>query len=91
MLVKFFATYRDITKCNSCQLPAPPDVLVLLLALSERYGPALRERLLSPDGLCLGDDAIVMVNGRHITHLQGLATALTEDDVVAIFPLVAGG
>ena len=32
-----------------------------------------------------------MVNGRHITHLQGVTTPLTEQDVVALFPVVAGG
>jgi molybdopterin converting factor small subunit len=32
-----------------------------------------------------------MVNGRHIEHLDGVATTLSEQDYVAITPLVAGG
>lgn len=91
MLVKFFATYREITKCSALTLPAPPKMSALLTELSARFGPALRAKLLSADGQDLGRDAIVLVNGRHITHLVGLDTPLTEEDVVAIFPLVAGG
>jgi molybdopterin converting factor small subunit len=32
-----------------------------------------------------------MVNGRHIEHLNGMGTKLTEQDYVAVTPLVAGG
>lgn len=90
MLVKFFATYRELTNCKSVELTAPDNVLALLAALSDRY-PALGPRLLSADGRRLGDDAIVMVNGRHIAHLQGVETPLAQTDTVAVFPLVAGG
>ena len=91
MLIKFFANYRDITKCSSCLMPAPAHMLALVTELSARLGPALSEKLLSADGRELGKDAVVLVNGRHIVHLAGLETPLTEEDIVAIFPLVAGG
>jgi len=58
--------------------------------LSERW-PAFRELILNEDGTDKGDDVIIMVNGRHIEHLDGVATALSEKDYVAITPLVAGG
>jgi len=91
MLVKFFATYREITKCSSIMLPAPPHLLALLSELAARFGPAMRAKLLSANGQEVGADAVIMVNGRHISHLAGTATPLTEEDTVAIFPLVAGG
>ena len=91
MLVKFFATYREITKCSSLTVSAPPNILALLTEVSTRFGPAMGAKLLSADGQQLGADAVVLVNGRHIDHLAGLDTPLTEEDVVAIFPLVAGG
>ena len=90
MLVKFFATYRQITGCKSCDIPAPDDVLGLMHALSDRW-PAFRELVLDETGTQKGDDVIVMVNGRHIEHLDGMQTKLTEDDYVAVTPLVAGG
>ena len=90
MLVKFLATYRQIAECKSCDVPAPQDVLALMDELSQRW-PAFRELILSEDGTDKGDDVIILVNGRHIEHLDGVATKLTEDDYVVITPLVAGG
>ena len=90
MLVKFFATYRQIARCKSCDIPAPRDVLALMGELSERW-PEFRELILNADGTDKGDDVIIMVNGRHIEHLDGVATPLSESDYVAITPLVAGG
>ena len=90
MLVKFFATYRQITGCQSCDVPAPGNVLALMEDLSKRW-TEFRSLILSEDGTDKGDDVIIMVNGRHIEHLDGVATKLTEDDYVAITPLVAGG
>lgn len=90
MLVRFFATYRQITGCRECDIPAPPDVLALLHDLSQRW-PAFRELVLDEPGTGKGDDVIILVNGRHIEHLQGVDTKLTEADRVAVTPLVAGG
>jgi len=91
MKVKFFATYRDITRRKDEEITAPPDVYRLLVDLGERYGAAFKAKLLTPDGKDIGKDTIIMVNGRNVFHLDGINTALTEADVVSIFPIVAGG
>lgn len=91
MRVRFFATYRDITHVSELEVPAPESVRGLLLLLAERYGPGLGDKILSPDRSALGRDAIVLVNGRHIAHLNGIDTPLDESSTVAVFPLVAGG
>lgn len=90
MLVKFFATYRQITGCKTCDIPAPDDVLGLMRELADRW-PAFRELVLNDTGDDRGDDVIIMVNGRHIEHLEGVRTKLSEQDYVAVTPLVAGG
>lgn len=90
MLVKFLATYRQIAKCRSCDIPTQPDVLALMAELCRRW-PEFRELILSADGTDKGDDVIILVNGRHIEHLDGVATKLSDDDYVVITPLVAGG
>ena len=90
MLVKFLATYRHIAGCKSCDVPAPANVLALMDELSRRW-PAFRTLILSEDGTDKGDDVIILVNGRHIEHLDGVQTKLTEQDYVVITPLVAGG
>lgn len=90
MLVKFFATYRQISGCKTCDIPAPDDVLGLLWELSSRW-PAFRTLVLNETGDGKGEDVIIMVNGRHIEHLDGVRTKLSEQDYVAVTPLVAGG
>ena len=90
MLVKFFATYRQITGCKSCDVPAPGNVLALMDELSRKW-PEFRELVLNADGDGLGDDVIIMVNGRHVDHLDGVNTTLDDGDVVAVTPLIAGG
>ncbi|MDR2035674.1 MAG: MoaD family protein [Coriobacteriales bacterium] len=91
MLVKYYAYYRDHTGRKDEQLPAPGTVGDLLRLLAKRYGKKVEEGLLAPGGLDLGPDAIVLVNGRNIAHLNMLDTPLTDTDAVTIFPLVAGG
>lgn len=34
---------------------------------------------------------IFLVNGRDITHLQGLDTPVGKDDVISLFPPIGGG
>ena len=90
MRVKVFAYYRDIARCKAFDMPAPGVVFDVLTYCCERW-PAFRPKLLDEAGTGVGDDVILMVNGRNIEHLQGAQTPLTEDDVVALFPVVAGG
>lgn len=90
MLVKFFATYRQISGCIQCDIDGCASVLELLEAVAQRW-PEFRPLLLDASGTEKGDDAIVLVNGRHIEHLEGVATPLVETDYVALTPLVAGG
>jgi len=91
MKVKFFATYRDFTRRKDEDIIAPPDIWSLLQSLGERYGADLRAKLLTPDGKEIGEETIILVNGRNVVHLDGKDTALSETDVVSIFPVVAGG
>ena len=91
MTVKFFAYLREYTKCKIVDFPYQEDVRKLTLALSETYGDRLREKLLTPDGTELGEEIIILVNGRHVEHLGGTHTKLSPTDVVSIFPVVAGG
>ncbi|MBE6463865.1 MAG: MoaD/ThiS family protein [Eggerthellaceae bacterium] len=89
MRVKFVATYRQITGCKSCEMPAPDDVLSLLKALKDRW-PEFRY-LLNEDGTDASDYVSIVVSGRYIEHLDGVATKLAEQDEVVITPVVSGG
>lgn len=90
LTVRFFAGYRDLTGCKTLETAAPADLRQLLHWLADRFGPPMRDKLFSASDQ-LGMDAVILINGRHIAHLQGLDTPLQAGDVVGIFPLVAGG
>ena len=65
-------------------------VLDLLVRLCRRY-EGFRAKLLTLDGTDVGEETIILVNGRNISHLNGVATPLADSDTVSIFPVVAGG
>jgi len=91
MLVKYFATYRDITRRKEEEFAAAPDVWALMNAVGGRYGAAMKKKLFTPDGADIGEETIILVNGRNVYHLDGKATRLSASDVVSVFPVVAGG
>ena len=90
MKLKFFATYRDITGCRELDIPAPSTAMALLQQLAETYGPMMRKKVFTLEGE-ISEEALLLVNGRHIAHLAGGDTPLCEEDVVSLFPMVAGG
>jgi len=89
MEVKFFAYIREYTNCKETKIAYEETVEKLLLKLSDIYGNQFRSKIFS--GNELSKEIIVLVNGRHIVHLDGIKTKLENDDVVSIFPVVAGG
>ena len=91
MLVKFFAYLRDYTGCKTVDFPYQEDIYKLSHALCETYGSRLRGKMLTLDGEELGEEIIILVNGRHVAHLGGIHAKLEPTDVVSIFPVVAGG
>ena len=91
MIIRYFAFLRDITRVSEQTWNEPAACVGdLLVALSRRYGPNFRRWVLEPDGQ-LGQLSIVLVNGRDCRELHGMATPLKPDDIIAIFPPVAGG
>ena len=80
-------------------IPYKETAGVLARSLCDLYGEKLREKLF-PSQLPgesrteeekFGSDVIILINGRHVCHLGGMAAPLKPDDRVDIFPLVAGG
>lgn len=90
MQIRFFATIREITGASEiCWDEPTPTLKELLLALSARYGPAFRGWVLENDDL--GKTVLVVINGHDSRHQGGIHTPLHLDDIVAIFPAIAGG
>jgi len=53
-------------------------------------GPSRKQSPLSLKGVAQ-DDLLIILNGRLINNLQGYDTPLEDGDVLAIFPVMAGG
>ncbi len=91
MKVKIFATLRQLVGAKEIEvgLEGGDTVGSVLARLVADY-PALGEHILDDEGN-LETYINVFVNRRSMRFLDGLNTSLSEDDVLAIFPPVAGG
>lgn len=87
--VGFFATYRIFTGVKEVEVEEPQTIVELMQNLSEMYGEDFRKQSL--DGDRISRLSNVLVNGKHIAHLQQDETPLKDGDYVAIFPLIGGG
>jgi len=86
--VNLYATYRDLTGSKRLELAGNTvgEVMELLLA---RH-PQLATELFTEPGR-LSERVSVFRNGRDVRYLEGLDTPVGPDDVLDIFPPVAGG
>lgn len=90
MILRVFAFFRDILGKNELVWDQPAETLGELLAsLSKRYGPSFRRWVYEGDAL--SHMVIILVNGRDVRDLQGLDTPIKPDDVICLFPPLAGG
>ena len=86
-----FASLREIIGADekTLILPQGEKVKGLLEGLCSAY-PRLLEHLFDPTG-AIKPYFIILKNGRNIVSLQQLDTVIDENDVIALFPPVAGG
>lgn len=91
VIVRVFAALQYTT--GRSELPVETrsgdTVQTLLERLANLY-PDLSAKMLLPDG-CLQPGINVLVNGRDVRHLDGLATPVHQGDAVALFPAAGGG
>ena len=87
--VSFFGMVRGIVGEKETQVETEGTVADLLEVLSRRYGLRFGEKVLKTPEREL--QLILILNGRHIEHIGGLAAPLKEGDHLAVFPLVGGG
>jgi sulfur-carrier protein len=88
--VRAFADLRNILPPeDSILLPEGENVRGLLRILGERTVTFL-PKVLDESGQ-LRSSVNILCNGRNIKYLNGLDTRLADEDVIAIFPPIAGG
>lgn len=90
MIIRYFADIRLLTgRKEETWTKAAPDLRSLLKELAAQYGAAFANRIFEGDEI--SSTMLFFINGRDIAHLKGIDSPLSGDDVVAIFPMVAGG
>ncbi len=89
--VKFIGALRrasgvssKVIECKECSMKE------LVCRISEKL-PELRRSLVADDANDLRPNALMLVNGREISILNGLDTALKDGDEVVFVPVVHGG
>ena len=90
--VGYFSNVRALTgeSGSTLELADGSAVSDLLIAVAARYGKELREYLFTEDNM-LHSHVVVILNGRGVGVLDGLETALSDGDRVAILPSIGGG
>ena len=88
--VRFFASIKEIFGQKEAAV-ASDQAPTVGKALRQVCTTPERERGIFLDGYTLRSDLIVLVNGRNVFFLGGLAATLHDGDVVSIFPPVKGG
>jgi molybdopterin synthase sulfur carrier subunit len=95
MRVRFFASLRKFTGCVEAEIPYEDTAGALARSLCDRYGVNLRQKIFPVESPAaegeFSPEIIILINGRHVSHLGGVAAPLKSDDRVDIFPIVAGG
>ena len=90
VLVKAFATFREVMDSQiDMDLEEGATILTLLDELTGRY-TGLGEMMFDAKGT-LRNFINILRNGRNIQFLGGLDTPLSDGDVIALFPPLAGG
>jgi molybdopterin synthase sulfur carrier subunit len=92
MKVSFYATLRPLVGAKTVDIPHPGGATLrsLVREIVARF-PALGPKLFTEHGE-LAPGIHVFVNGRGAGYLRdGLDTIVTPEDVIDVFPAVAGG
>jgi molybdopterin synthase sulfur carrier subunit len=85
-----FATLRSKYKTRELTVACNGTLLNMIENASKILGPEFVDDVYDKKRGKIRDDMIIMVNGRNIKDLEGEIT-LKDNDVIAIFPPLAGG
>jgi molybdopterin synthase sulfur carrier subunit len=88
--VSYFANIRELTGRKNENRAEGGTVLDLMFSLCDAYGAKFRDFCMD-GGDNISRNVNILVNGKHIHHLNEGGTVLKDDDDVSIFPLIGGG
>ncbi len=89
--VKFFGVLRQLVEINSIDVELEKSISMaeLLNIISKKTKKDLTDKLLENNKIKKG--TLLLINGKNVTHLQGLKTFVPTDSTVSFFPPSGGG
>lgn len=89
MKIKFFANLREITKSSEIESEIKHgNVQGIIDSLIHIYGKRFSDNIFNPEGRL---KIIILLNGRDIDYIDGLKSETNEEDILYLFPPIAGG
>ncbi|MEZ6035025.1 MAG: MoaD/ThiS family protein [Planctomycetaceae bacterium] len=90
--VQFEAQLRHVTGIDQADVSVPDSCSVAgaLQAVAAKFGSALGERLIAPDGTTQRS-VLLFVNEQAIPHDRATAHLLQPGDVLLLYPPISGG
>jgi len=90
--VKLLGVFRGLTGKDRIQLEFKgAQVRDVVLALAESLPLEARALLIDPELDDPRSNVLILLNGREISVLEGMETAVTDGDEVTIVPVAHGG
>ena len=89
--VKFLGALRHISGTNELALNIKDASIKELMNEIVREMPALKPSLIHQQLEDLRSNALILVNGKEISVLNGLETNLKDGDEIVLVPVVHGG
>ncbi len=93
MKVKLLGVFRGLSGKQQLviKLTKPASIRAVVQKLVELYEPEFKQALIDPELDDPRPNALIIVNGKEMSVLEGLKTELDEGDEVVIVPVSHGG
>ena len=91
MTINYLLDIQNYTRCKMEQIPGDYNLLELLNLLSVKYGNKFSQNVFNSDRSELGEDIVILVNGKNVALSSGINTLLKDNDTIAIIPAIMGG
>ena len=91
--VRLIGVFRELSGKSQfpIELEEPVVVRKLIHKLTETFSPEFEQTLVDPELNDPRPNALVLVNGKEISVLEGLQTEVNKGDEVVIVPVSHGG
>ena len=91
--IKFLGVFRQFSGTNRVlvKLEKPATVRKAIEKLTETFSPEFKRALVDPELEDPRPNALILVNGKEISVLQGLETEVKDGDEIVLVPVSHGG